>query len=150
MTTLNWQGDQLLKSEYCLFQKGPSNLYGCGNYAVNITEKGEPIYTLFLLDNGRYYEYEDGSKREIYMGYEQIAWYEWNVKGIEKAAGRLIPSMTFSHFALPEMRQAVEKTVFITNQTKAIPFLMRMDLVNALICQEFLRLIPDFLINASL
>ena len=68
MTTLNWQGDQLLKSEYCLFQKGPSNLYGCGNYAVNITEKGEPIYTLFLLDNGRYYEYEDGSKREIYMG----------------------------------------------------------------------------------
>ena len=63
MTTLNWQGDQLLKSEYCLFQKGPSNLYGCGNYAVNITEKGEPIYTLFLLDNGRYYEYEYGSKR---------------------------------------------------------------------------------------
>lgn len=119
MTTLNWQGDQLLKSEYCLFQKGPSNLYGCGNYAVNITEKGEPIYTLFLLDNGRYYEYEDGSKREIYMGYEQIAWYEWNVKGIEKAAGRLIPSMTFSHFALPEMRQAVEKNGIYNESDKS-------------------------------
>ena len=40
MTTLNWQGDQLLKSEYCLFQKGPSNLYGCGNYAVILQKKG--------------------------------------------------------------------------------------------------------------
>ena len=86
---------------------------------MNITEKGEPIYTLFLLDNGRYYEYEDGSKREIYMGYEQIAWYEWNVKGIEKAAGHLIPSMTFSHFALPEMRQAVEKNGIYNESDKS-------------------------------
>lgn len=87
MTTLNWQGDQFLKSEYCLFQKGPSNLYGCGNYVINITENGSPVYTLFMLDNGRYTEYDDGSTREIYMGHEQIAWYEWNVKGIAAAAG---------------------------------------------------------------
>ena len=52
--------------------------------------------------------------------------------------------MTFSHFALPEMRQAVEKNGIYNESDKAIPFLMRMDLVNALICQEFLRLIPDF------
>lgn len=109
MTTLNWQGDQFLKSEYCLFQKGPSNLYGCGNYAVNITENGSPVYTLFFLDNGRYFEYEDGSKKEIYMGYEQIAWYEWNVKKIAKASGFVVPSMVFSHFALPEMKTAVEQ-----------------------------------------
>ena len=56
---------------------------------------------------------------EIYMGYEQIAWYEWNVKGIEKAAGRLIPSMTFSHFALPEMRQAVEKNGIYNESDKS-------------------------------
>ena len=43
------------------------------------------------------------------MGYEQIAWYEWNVKGIAEAAGRTVPSMTFSHFAQPEFREAVEK-----------------------------------------
>lgn len=109
MTTLNWQGDQFMKSEYCLFQKGPSNLYGCGNYVVNITENGNPIYSLFMLDNGRYTQYNDGSTKEIYMGYEQIAWFEWNAKGIAFVAGKTVPSMTFSHFAQPEFREAVEK-----------------------------------------
>lgn len=108
MTTLNWQADQFMKSAYSLFEKGPSNLYGCGNHAVNIIEGDQPVYTLFLLDNGRYFEYDDGSRREIYMGYEQIAWYEWNVRGIAAAAGETIPSMVFSHFALPEFREAVE------------------------------------------
>lgn len=113
MTTLNWQGDQLMESEYSLFQKGPSNLYGCGNYAVNITENGTPVYTLFMLDNGRYYEYLDENGEpytsEIYMGYEQITWYEWNVKGIAQAVGHTVPSMTFSHFALPEMSETIEE-----------------------------------------
>lgn len=109
MTTLNWQGDKYEESEYCLFEKGPSNLYGYGNYVVNITEQGKPIQSLFLFDNGRYTEYEDGSNKEIYMGYEQIAWYEWNVKGIQETAGGIVPSMVFSHFAQPEFREAIEK-----------------------------------------
>lgn len=109
MTTLNWQGDQFEESEYCLFQKGPSNLYGCGNYAVNITENGVPVYTLFMLDNGRYTEYDDGSEKEIYMGYDQIAWFEWNVNGIAETAGRNVPSIIFSHFAQPEFKEALEK-----------------------------------------
>lgn len=112
--SLNWQADKYMESEYCLMKKGPSNLYGCGNYVINITEDDNPVYTLFMLDNGRYIEYLDEETneaytKEIYMGYEQIAWYEWNVKGIEKAAGRIVPSMTFSHFAQPEFREAVEK-----------------------------------------
>ncbi len=112
--TLNWQADKYMAAEHCLMQKGPSNLYGCGNYVINITEKGEPIYTLFMFDNGRYIEYLDEETnepytKEIYMGYEQIAWYEWNVKGIEKTTGRTVASMTFSHFAQPEFREAVEK-----------------------------------------
>ena len=107
--TLNWQADKYMAAEYCLMQKGPSNLYGCGNYVIDITEDGNPVYTLFMLDNGRYLTYDDGSTKEIYMGYEQIAWYEWNVKGIENAAGRVVPSMTFSHFAQPEFKEALEK-----------------------------------------
>ncbi|MFR8011702.1 MAG: metallophosphoesterase [Clostridia bacterium] len=107
--SLNWQGDQLEAAANCLFQKGPSNLYGCGNYAINITENGGPVQTLFMMDNGRYIEYDDGSKEEIYMGYEQIAWYEWNVRGIEQAVGRVVPSMVFTHFAQPEFAEAVEQ-----------------------------------------
>lgn len=116
MTTLNWQGDQYEEAQYCLFEKGPSNLYGSGNYAINITEQGKPIQTLFLFDNGRYMEYDDGTTKEIYMGYEQIAWYEWNVKGIAASVGQTVPSMTFSHFAQPEFRQAVEAYGLPTGQ----------------------------------
>ncbi len=107
--SLNWQGDKYEASEYCLFQKGPSNLYGCGNYVINITEDGAPVYSVYMLDNGRYLTYDNGDTKEIYMGYEQIAWYEWNVLGINAAAGYTVPSMTFSHFAQPEMREAIEK-----------------------------------------
>lgn len=109
MTTLNWQADKLAEAKNSLFLKGPSNLYGCGNHAINITEDGKPVYTLFMFDNGRYFKYDDGSNKEAYMGYEQIAWYEWNVRGIASAAGRVVPSMTFSHFAQPEFREAIEK-----------------------------------------
>lgn len=108
-TSRNWQADKYMKSEYCLMEKGPSNLYGCGNYVINITENGEPVYSLFLFDNGEYIKYDNGDTKEVYMGYEQIAWYEWNVKGIAKSVGRTVPSMTFSHFAQPEFREAVEK-----------------------------------------
>lgn len=107
--TLNWQGDKYMAAEHCLFEKGPSNLYGCGNYVINISENGSPVYSLFFFDNGRYIKYSEEKKAEVYMGYEQIAWYEWNVKGIAEAAGRVVPSMTFSHFAQPEFREAVEK-----------------------------------------
>lgn len=106
--SLNWQADKYMASQYCLMRKGPSNLYGCGNYVINITESGEPVYSLFMFDNGRYIKYDNGETKEIYMGYEQIAWYEWNVKGIADAIGTTVPSMTFSHFAQPEFRQAVE------------------------------------------
>lgn len=104
----NWQADRYMEAAHCLFRKGPSNLYGCGNYALNITEDGAPVYTLFFFDNGEYGEYDDGSVSEVPMGAGQIAWYEWNVRGIAEAAGRTVPSMAFSHFAQPQFREAME------------------------------------------
>lgn len=114
--SLNWQADKYMAAEYCLMQKGPSNLYGCGNYVINITENSQPVYSLFLFDNGRYIQYDNGETKEVYMGYEQIAWYEWNIKGIAQAAGRNVPSMTFSHFAQPEFREAVEKYGIVSDE----------------------------------
>lgn len=108
-TSLNWMADQFMKGKNCLFQKGPSNLYGSGNYVVNITQDGKPIYSLYMFDNGRYIKYDEETTKEVYMGYEQIAWYEWNVKGMNEAVGSNVPSMTFSHFAQPEFKDAVEK-----------------------------------------
>lgn len=108
--TLEWQGDKYENAEHCLFSKGPKNLYGVGNYFINIFDENKPVYSLALFDNGRYYDYGgDIGKKEIYMGYEQIAWYEWNMKGINDIAGYTVPSMAFSHFAPPEFREAMEK-----------------------------------------
>lgn len=109
----NWQGDKFASAENCLFEKGPSNLYGCGNYVINIVENGSPVYSLYFFDNGEYMKYNDENgdtyTQEAYMGYEQIAWYEWNVKGVNASAGFTVPSMTFSHFAQPEFKEAIQK-----------------------------------------
>ena len=44
--------DVMATGKRCLFQKGPRNLSGIGNYAINITQKGEIIHTLFFFDSG--------------------------------------------------------------------------------------------------
>lgn len=106
--TLEWQADKFEAAEHCLFERGPSNLYGVGNYFVNIFEGDEPVYSLCLMDNGRYTDY-GGSDEEIWIDYAQIAWYRRNVGGLAAEYGREIPSMSFSHFAFPEMAQAVEE-----------------------------------------
>ena len=38
-----------------------------------------------------------------------MAWYKWNVEGIKNAQSETVPSMIFTHFAPPQMREAVEK-----------------------------------------
>lgn len=107
--SVNWIGDKFEEAEYCLFKKGPRNLYGVGNYVINIKEGDKIVQTLFMFDNGRYYKYPDQkiNKKEIWMGYDQIAWYKWNVLGIAEAQGETVPSMTFSHFAAPEFREGM-------------------------------------------
>lgn len=106
--TLEWQGDRFEEAEHCLFDRGPTDLYGVGNYFVNIFEDGAPIYSLCFMDNGRYIDYGDRTA-ETYVDYAQIAWYKWNIEGLNAEFGASVPSMSFSHFAFPEMREAVEK-----------------------------------------
>ena len=106
--TLEWQGDRFEEAEHCLFDRGPTDLYGGGNYFVNIFEDGAPIYSFCFMDNGRYIDYGDRTA-ETYVDYAQIAWYKWNIEGLNAEFGTSVPSMSFSHFAFPEMREAVEK-----------------------------------------
>lgn len=108
LMTLENLAEAFENAEYCLFEKGPSNLYGAGNYAVNVTENGKIVETLFFFDNGRYAEYDKGTSAEVYLSEEQIGWYEWTVRGVAEAEGRTVPSMTFSHFAMPQFRTAIE------------------------------------------
>ena len=107
--SIKWQSARYEAAEYCLFERGPEELYGMGNYALNIVEDGDIINTLFFMDNGRYHKYANGVKKEVYIEEEQIAWYEDTAKAVAQYQERVVPSMVFSHTAMPEMREAVEK-----------------------------------------
>ncbi len=107
--SIKWQSAKYEEAQYCLFERGSAELYGMGNYALNIVEDGDIINTLFFLDNGRYHKYANGVEKEVYVGEEQIAWYEDTAKAIADFQGRSVPSMLFSHTAMPEMKEAVEK-----------------------------------------
>lgn len=90
--------------KHSLFNKGPDNIHGTGNYAINIkTENDDLFYTLILLDSNRYRTYRDRNGYD-YIYPDQIAYYEWLVKGVSKLSnGEVFPSLVFFHIPLPEI-----------------------------------------------
>ena len=67
----------------CLFKSGPEGMNGMGNYIINLTRNGAPVYSLFLFDNGQF-RITDKSITYGGISKNQIKWYEWAVKGIAK------------------------------------------------------------------
>ncbi|MBN2557269.1 MAG: metallophosphoesterase [Clostridia bacterium] len=97
----NWTGNRYELAKNSLFQMGPANIHGVGNYVVNILdEKGMRIYSLIMLDSNEYRTYEDGRDYD-FIYYDQIKWYEWIVSGQDD-----VPSMLFFHIPLPEFKEA--------------------------------------------
>lgn len=85
---------------YSLFKRGPVNVFGTGNYGVNIVnEKGRIVYGLVMFDTNR-----------DYLRSSQTAWYEWYIKGLNKAiTGSETPetpvkTLTFFHIPLTETK----------------------------------------------
>lgn len=97
----NWNGNQYEAAENSLFEMGPANIHGVGNYAVNVTdEKGNTIYSLIMLDSNSMRNYQDGKDYD-FIYYDQIKWYEWVVNNQKDT-----PSMLFFHIPLPEFKDA--------------------------------------------
>ncbi len=87
---------------HCLFKSGPAGMDGMGNYILNLTRESVPVYTLFLFDNGQFRVVDH---QITYGGIckNQIAWYEWAVKGIAaQNGGKVVPNMAFMHIGVPE------------------------------------------------
>ncbi len=104
-----WCAYNLAKAKNCLFKFGPKDM-GYGNYIINITEGGEIIHTLFMMDTHSDIE-EDGVNGKKDSGYDniwpnQMEWYQWAVKGIEKLRGETVESSIFIHIPLYEYRLA--------------------------------------------
>lgn len=90
--------------EYCLFKCGPDGMNGMGNYIINLTRNNEPVYSLFMFDNGQY-RITDGEISDGGINTNQIEWYEWAVKGIEESSGKTVPNMAFMHVPVPEYKE---------------------------------------------
>jgi hypothetical protein len=83
-----------VRGRYSLFEKGPENVSGTGNYGVNLfNRRGEVLYSLILLDS-----------HSDYIRRDQVDWYEWYVRGVEVAAGRAVGSLAFFHIPPPEIK----------------------------------------------
>lgn len=101
-----YTADKLASAPNSLFKKGPTNIHGLGNYVLNLNDQsGNTLYSLFMMDSNQYRDY-DGKTDYDFIYYDQIKWYEWNVKNIDKKAGKSVPSMVFIHIPLPEYADA--------------------------------------------
>ncbi len=97
-----WLGNLYENADYSLFQSGPSNIQGIGNYVINIADSSnQSVYTLIMMDSNIEREYET-EKYYDYIYPDQIAWYEWVV-----ASQPDVPSMLIFHIPLPEFADAV-------------------------------------------
>ena len=103
-------------SEYCLAKHGPEELFGYGNYTVNILgSDGKVRETLFFLDSGRdiidSYRAEYGVPDEYgsydFLKKEQIEFYKNEIDSLRKENGD-VPSMMYMHIPIPEYANAFE------------------------------------------
>lgn len=95
------------EAENCLWKFGPKDM-GYGNYIINIAENGEIIHTLFMMDTHNNGTFTDENGNEV-SGYDhlwgnQIEWYEWAVKGIEKEEGHKVESTAIMHIPVYEVK----------------------------------------------
>lgn len=111
-TTKKKLSDLYLSGKNSLFQKGPSNIHGMGNYQVNLIQNDSVKYSFYMLDSNRYRSYTTSQKRSSlwggknydYIYPDQIAWYAYNVKKTADLNGAVVPSLAFFHIAIPEFR----------------------------------------------
>ena len=100
-----WVAWHLSKAKYSLFEFGPTGM-GYGNYIINITENGNVIHSLYMMNtHNTMVDYIVGG--ETIPGYDhlwenQIAWYEWAIQGNERLAGHPVQSTVILHGSLYE------------------------------------------------
>ncbi len=110
------QGAREKKGEYirahgknALFDPGPDDIFGVGNYTVGITDKaGKLLWVLYMIDsNNRAYYTVNGQVKtcEDHIHFDQIEWYRQTSSRIQQTHGK-VPAMAFFHIPLPEYTDA--------------------------------------------
>ena len=110
---------------HCLSKTGPRDLFGVGNYAVNVMRGGKLVHTLYLLDSGKHalpkYNLLHGRPADAggydYIKKDQIAWFSLLCEKNRREYGTDANSV-FMHIALPEYEtvfdiESLEDRVFV-------------------------------------
>lgn len=87
----------LADSDYGLFEYGPEDLHGAGNYVLSLERGGQTQYAVFLMDSGSSHEFDaktDG------INEKQVSWYEWNMHAFKDKLGEYPENMAFFHIPL--------------------------------------------------
>jgi len=105
---------ELYESEeypHCLFQAGPEEVDGCGNYVVNIrNSNGNITQSLIMLDSNSYVKMPNPLSNV--WNYDcihanQVEWYKQTIENLKNENNNVMPkSLAFFHMPLEEYRDA--------------------------------------------
>lgn len=87
----------LKESEYGLFDFGPKDLHGAGNYVIELLREDKTAYSLFMMDSGSSTEFEGKTDG---INNKQLSWYNWNIRAISEKNGATPKNMAFFHIPL--------------------------------------------------
>lgn len=98
-----WAAYKMHEADNCIFEFGPEGM-GYGNYIINITQNGEIIHTLFMMDTHANVDLKYGEG----LTQRQLSWYKWAVEGIASQTGKTVESSVIMHIPIPEFADAWE------------------------------------------
>ncbi len=99
-------GDFIPTLQNSLFEKGPEDIEGYGNYFITVGKPEAPAWALVFIDsnNRRLYPGKDGIevKGYDYIYRNQIDWYMKESERLEQRFGHKLGELAFFHNPLPE------------------------------------------------
>lgn len=98
----------LSEGEYSIFQYGPSNIKGVGNYVVNVKSGDNIAWSLFMIDSNDYVKEIIFKGDYDYIHQDQIDWYSLNINKMKEVNGGALNSLAFFHIPLIEYKDAYD------------------------------------------
>lgn len=106
-----------------LTQPGPKDIAGVGNYnlLINDSTNTKPISNLYMMDSGNLAPTEVGGYN--WIRFSQVQWYRRISTELQEKYKGIIPSLMFTHIALPEFKQSWDtgKVSGIRNENECCP-----------------------------
>ncbi len=103
-------GDFIPTLKNSLFEKGPEDIQGYGNYFITVGKAGAPSWALVFIDSNNNRTYPAKNANETNKGYDyiysnQIAWYIEESQRLEERVGHKLGELAFFHNPLPEYNE---------------------------------------------